>query len=100
MKDLAYLSELKEDDLYHHYHPVLQHLSSNDDDDGDLASPADRDLFHSLLTRYHRETLREALEGQRELRERLEGQEQRLKEQERKMLVVMAMVEKMRLQQQ
>jgi hypothetical protein len=99
MKDLAYLSELKEDDLYHHYHPVLQHLSSNDDD-GDLASPGDRDLFHSLLTRYHRETLREALEGQRELRERLEGQEQRLKEQERKMLVVMAMVEKMRLQQQ
>ena len=96
MKDLAYLSELKEDDLYHHYHPILQHLSSNDDE-GDLASPADRDLYHSLLTRYHRETLREALEGQQELRERLEAQEQRLKEQERKMLVVMAMVEKLRL---
>ena len=96
MKDLAYLSELKEDDLYHHYQPILQHLSSNDDE-GDLASPADRDLYHSLLTRYHRETLREALEGQRELRERLEAQEQRLKEQERKMLVVMAMVEKLRL---
>ena len=55
MKDLAYLSELKEDDLYHHYHPVLQHLSSFDED-GDLASPADRDLYHSLMTRYHRET--------------------------------------------
>ena len=96
MNDLAYLSELKEDDLYHHYQPILQHLSSNDDE-GDLASPADRDLYHSLLTRYHRETLREALEGQRELRERLEAQEQRLKEQERKMLVVMAMVEKLRL---
>ncbi len=95
MRDLAYLSELKEDDLYHHYHPILQHLSSSDD--GDLASPADRDLYHSLMKRYHRETLREALEGQRELRERLEAQEQRLKEQERKMLVVMAMVEKMRL---
>jgi len=99
MKDLAYLSELKEDDLYHHYHPVLQHLSSFDED-GDLASPADRDLYHSLMTRYHRETLREALEGQRELRERVEAQEVRLKEQERKMLVVMAKVEKMRLQQQ
>jgi len=51
------------------------------------------------MTRYHRETLREALEGQRELRERVEAQEVRLKEQERKMLVVMAKVEKMMLQQ-
>ena len=94
MKDLAYLSELQEDELYHHYQPILQHLSSIEDD-GDLASPADRDLYHSLLKRYHRETLREALEGQRELRERLEAQEQRLKEQERKMLVVMAIVMKL-----